>query len=77
MESQESSVSRQVEPRNGSTWTVDEDALLTRLRFSSASWEEITDRIGRTESSCKSRYYKIMAQMQPWVDKNELARLYD
>ncbi|CCE30548.1 related to DRPLA protein [Claviceps purpurea 20.1] len=77
MEPQESSISRQVEPRNGSTWTVDEDALLIRLKSSSASWEEITDRIGRTEYSCKIRCRRIMAQARQRVDKNELARLYD
>ncbi|KAG6285494.1 hypothetical protein E4U09_007279 [Claviceps aff. purpurea] len=75
MESQESSVSRQVEPQKH--WTANEDALLMRLKFSSASWEEITDRIGRTERSCKARYYRIMAQARQRVDKNELARLYD
>ncbi|KAG6291331.1 hypothetical protein E4U09_003970 [Claviceps aff. purpurea] len=84
MESQERLVSRQVEqlePRNGSTWTVDEDALLMRLRSSgsSSSWEDIAGRFNgnnRTVAACKSHYGKIMAEYAR-VRGDEFARLYD
>ncbi|KAG5958808.1 hypothetical protein E4U56_005324, partial [Claviceps arundinis] len=80
MESQESSVTRQVGRRTTCPWTADEDALLMRLKSSSSnsSWKDIAREFDdrRTVTACMRRYHKIMADARVSDKTIEFARLY-
>jgi hypothetical protein len=67
-------------PVKRSKWTLEEDALVIKLRGKGVRWEDISKELpGRSAISCRLHYQNYLERRIEWTDEmsNKLAMLYE
>lgn len=61
-----------------SKWSEEENTLIIGLRGSGMKWDDISERLGRSATSCRLHYQNYLERRE-WDDENKdkLARLYE